>query len=151
VSVVGTALIPPSLCINDSNQCAMIGVVARHPDAYTSESLTVGFPSKEVVALRGDPSPLPPHLPCPLSPKPFPRALAEVSGHINKVHSVHLFSYRLLAFRARGTKVEVQIADQEWLRTHGACRPSSFDMSQRFQVKGGNITPNDVKLDSVHH
>ena len=129
----------------------MIGVVARHPDAYPSESSTVGFPSKEVVTLRGDPSPLPPHPPRPPPPEPFPRALAEVSGHINEVYSVHLFSYCLLGFRARGTKVEVQIADQERMHTRGARLLSLFDMSQRFQVRGGNITPNNVKLDGAHH
>jgi hypothetical protein len=90
----------------------MIGVVVRHSDAYALESLTVGFPSKEVVALRGDPSPLPPHPPRPPPLEPFSQALAEVFGHINEVHSVQLFSYRLLALRVRGTKVEVQIANQ---------------------------------------
>jgi hypothetical protein len=63
-SAVGTALIPPPpSSVDDSDQCAMVGEMARHLDAYASESLTVGFPSKEVVALRGDPSPLPPHPP----------------------------------------------------------------------------------------
>ncbi len=104
----------------------------RHPDAYASESSTVVFPSKEVVALRGDPSPLPPHPPRPPLQEPFPRALAEMSLHIDKVHSVHLFSYRLLAFPAWGTKVEVQITNQERMRTRGARLPSSFDISQRF-------------------
>jgi hypothetical protein len=150
VSVVSTALIPPPLCINDSDQCTMIGVVARHPDAYASD-LMVGFPSKEVVALRGDSSPLPPHPPRSPPLEPFPRALAEKSGHIDKVHSVHLFSYCLLAFRARGTKVEVQIANQEWMCTCGAHLPSSFNISQCFQVRGRNITPDDVKLDGAHH
>jgi hypothetical protein len=103
--------------MNDSDQCAMVGVVARHPDAYASESSTVGFPSKEVVALRGDPSPLPPHLPRPRPPEPFPRALVEVSGHINKAHGFHLFSNRLLTICAWCTKIEVQIANQEWVRT----------------------------------
>jgi hypothetical protein len=39
----------------------MIRVVARHPKTDALESLPVGFPSKEVVALQGDPSPLPQH------------------------------------------------------------------------------------------
>ncbi len=115
----------------------MVGVVARHPDAYRSESLTVGFPSKEVVALRGDPSPLPPHLPRPRPPEPFPRALVEVSGHINEAHGFHLFSDCLLTIRAWCTKIEVHNANQEWMRTRGARLPGPFDISQRFQVGGG--------------
>jgi hypothetical protein len=136
--------------MNDSNQCAMVGVVARHPDTYASESSTVDFPSKEVVALKGDPSPLPPHLPCPRPPEPFPQALVEVSGHINKAHGFYLFSDRLLAIRGWCTKIEVQIANQKWVRTCGARLPGPFDISQRFQVRGGNITPDNKKLGVVH-
>ncbi len=136
--------------MNDSDQCAMVRVVARHPDAYASESSTVGFPSKEVVALRGDPSSLPPHPPHPRPLEPFPRALVEVSGHINKAHGFHLFSDRLLTIRAWCTKIEVQIANQEWVRTHGARLPGLFDISQCFQVGGGNITPDDKKSGVVH-
>jgi hypothetical protein len=44
-SSVGTALIPPPLSVNHSDQSAMIGVVARHPDAYAPKSSTFGFPS----------------------------------------------------------------------------------------------------------
>jgi hypothetical protein len=137
--------------MNDSNQCTMVGVVARHPDAYASESSTVGFPSKEVVILRGDPSPLPPHLARPRPPESFPHALVEVSGHINKAHGFHLFSDCLLTIHAWCTKIEVQIANQEWVRTRGARLPGSFNISQRFQVGGGNITPDDKKLGVVHH
>jgi hypothetical protein len=74
-----------------------------------------------------------------------------MSRHIDKVHSIHLFSYGLLAFRMWGTEVEFQIVDQDWMCTHGAHLPSLFDMSQCFQVRGGNITIDDVKLDSTHH
>jgi hypothetical protein len=136
--------------MNDSNQCAMVRVVARHPYAYVLESLTVGFPSKEVVALSGDPSPLPPHPPRPRPLKPFPRALVEVSGHINEAHGFHLFSNCLLTTRAWCTKIEVQIANQEWVRTRGARLPGPFDISQCFQVGGGNITPDNKKLDIVY-
>ncbi len=128
----------------------MVGEMARHPDAYALESLTVGFYSKEVVALRGDPSPLPPHPPRPLPSEPSPRALAEVPGHIDEVHGVHLFGDRLFTFRARGTKVEVEIANQEWTCTRGARLPGLFDISQRFQVGGGDVTPHGEKLDVVH-
>jgi hypothetical protein len=83
----------------------MIGVVARHPHTDVLESLPVGFPAKEVVALQGDPSPLPPHPPRPPPPEPFPQTLSEMSGHINKVHGTHLFGYCLLAFHVRGTKI----------------------------------------------
>ncbi len=113
---------PPPLCINDSKQHAMIRVVAaRHPNTNALESLRVGFPSKEVVALRGDPSPLPPHPLHPPPPEPFPWVLAEMSGHIDKVHGIHLFGYPLLAFHARGTKVDVQVVDQNGMCTHRAC------------------------------
>jgi hypothetical protein len=128
----------------------MVGVMARHLDAYASESSTVGFPSKEVVALRGDPSPLPPHLPRPPPSEPSPHALAEVPGHIDEVHGVHLFGDRLFAFCARGTKVEVEIANQEWTCTRGACLPGSFDIIQRLQVGGGDVTPRDKKSGVVH-
>ncbi len=75
----------------------MVGDMARRPDAYASESSTVGFPSEEVVALRGDPSPLPPHPPRPPPSEPSPRALAEVPGHIDEVHGVHMFSDHMLS------------------------------------------------------
>jgi len=42
--VVPLQLLPP-LSINNSDQSAMIGVVARHSDAYAPKSSTVGFPS----------------------------------------------------------------------------------------------------------
>jgi hypothetical protein len=106
----------------------------------------VRFPSKEVVALRGDPSPLPPHPPRPRSPEPFPLALVEVSGHIDEAHGFNLFSDCLLTIRVCCTKIEVQIANQEWVRTRGARLPGPFDISQRFQVGGGNITPDDKKI-----
>jgi hypothetical protein len=108
---------PPSLCINDSNQRAMIGVVARHPCADALESLPVGFPAKEEVALQGDPSPPPPHPPRSPPSEPCPQALAEMSGHINTVHGMHLFGYLFLPFCMRGPKIEVQIAHQNGMRT----------------------------------
>ncbi len=128
----------------------MVGVMARHPDAYASESSAVGFPSEEVVALRGEPSPLPPHPPRPPPLEPSPRALAEVPGHIDEIHGVHLFGDHCFAFRARGTKVEVEIANQEWTCTRGACLPGSFDISQRLQVGGGDVIPHDEKSGVVH-
>ncbi len=73
--------------------------------------------------------------------------LVEVSGHIDKAHGFHLFSDRLLTIRAWCTKIEVHIANQEWMRTRGACLPGLFDISQRFQVGGGNISPDNKKLD----
>ncbi len=65
-SVAGTALAPPPLSINDSNQRTMVEVVARYSNAYELKSSMVGFPSQEVAALRGDAFPLPPHPPHPL-------------------------------------------------------------------------------------
>jgi hypothetical protein len=76
--------------------------------------------------------------------------LVELSGHIDEAHGFHLFSNCLLTIRAWCTKIEVQIANQEWVRTRGARLPGSFDISQRFQVRGGNITPDDKKLGVVH-
>jgi hypothetical protein len=73
-----------------------------------------------------------------------------VPGHIDKVHGVHLFGDHLFAFRARGTKVEVEIANQEWTCTCGARFPGSFDISQRFQVGMWDVTPHDKKSDVVH-
>jgi hypothetical protein len=75
----GSTLIPPPLCVNDSNQRAKIGVVARHPCIDALESLPVGFPVKEVVTLQGDPPPPPSHPPCTPPMEPCPRALAEMS------------------------------------------------------------------------
>jgi hypothetical protein len=129
----------------------MIRAVARHPHADMSESLPISFPAEEVVALQGDPSPLPPHPPRPPPPEPFPQALAEMSGHINKVYGIHLFGYRFLTFCARGTKIEVQIAHQNGMRTRRAWAPGLIDIHQRNQVRGGNIAPNDKKLDGAHH
>ncbi len=97
----------------------------------------VGFPSEEVLTLQGDPSPLSPHPPRPPLLEHLPQALAEMSGHIDKVHGFHLFSYCLLAFRAWGTKVEVQISNQDGICTHGARVPGPIDIHQRFQVREG--------------
>jgi hypothetical protein len=73
-----------------------------------------------------------------------------MSGHINKVHGIHLFGYCLLTFNAWGTKVEVQISNQDGMRTHRARAPGLIDIRQCFQVRGGNITPNDKKMDGTH-
>jgi hypothetical protein len=73
-----------------------------------------------------------------------------MSGHINKVHSVHLFSYHLLAFRVQGTKVEVQIANQEQMYPWGT--PAKLVQYQStFPGQRENITLNDVNLDGAHH
>jgi hypothetical protein len=47
-------------------------------------------------------------------------------------------------------KIEVQIANQEWVRTRGARLPGLFDISQHFQVRGGNITPGDKKSSVIY-
>jgi hypothetical protein len=136
-SSVPLQFLPPS-SISDSDQCTMVGVVARHPDAYASESSTVGFPPEEVVTLRGDPSPLPPHPPpCPPPQEPFPRVLAEMSGHVDEVHGIHLLSNCLLSFCVWCPKIEVNIANKKWVCTGGACLLGSFNISQRFQVRKG--------------
>jgi hypothetical protein len=43
-SAFGTASTPPPLCINYGNKSMMVGVVQRHPNAYTLKSSAVGFP-----------------------------------------------------------------------------------------------------------
>ena len=135
----------PLLCINHGNQSSMIGVVARHRDAYASKSSAVGFPSQEVVALGGDPSPPPPHPPRPLPPEPFPRELIEVSGHVGQVHGVHLFSDRLLSLRARGAKIEVRVANQDGMSPRRTLTPGCFDTRQCCQIRGWDVTPHDKK------
>ncbi len=74
-----------------------------------------------------------------------------MSGHINKAHGIHLFGYCFLLFRAWGTKIEVQIAHQNGMRTCRACAPGLINIRQCFQVRGGNITPDNKKLDGTHH
>jgi hypothetical protein len=69
-----------------------------------------------------------------------------MSGHINKVHGIYLFSYCLLAFCVQGTKIEVQIANQDGMRTHRACVPGLINICHLFQVRGENITPNNKKI-----
>jgi hypothetical protein len=72
--------------------------------------------------MGGDLSPPPPHPPRPPPPEPFPRVMAEVPGHVDQSHDLHLLSDRLLALRAQGMKVDVQIADQDGVSTAGAIR-----------------------------
>ncbi len=61
----------------------MIGVVARHSDAYALKSST---------------------------------------GHVNQSHDLHLLSNHLLALRARGVEVDVQIANQDGVSAAGALK-----------------------------
>ncbi len=115
------------------------------------KSSPVGLLAKKVVTLQGDPSPLPPYPPRPPHPEPCPQAWAEMSGHINAVHGIHLFGYCFLSFCVRSAKIEVQIAHQKRMRTRWACASGLIDIHQRFQVREGNITPDDKKMDGAHH
>ena len=82
----GTLLSPSfSLCDFLYNKSAMIGVMTkRHPDTDTRNSSSeVGCPPQDIVTLRGDPTSLPPHPPCPLplgSSSPVP--LTNMAGHV---------------------------------------------------------------------
>ncbi len=88
-----------------------------------------------------------PHLPRPPPPEPTPRALAEVPGHIDQVHGIHLFGDRLLSLRARSSEVEVQITYQKWMSTLWALAPSLVVIHQCFQVGGWDVTSHDEKSD----
>ena len=134
---------PLPLCINHGDKSSMIGVVARHPDACALKSSTVGFPSQEVVAPVGDSSPPPPHPPRPLSPELFPQALIEVSGHVNQFHGIHLLRNRLLSLRAWGTKIEVQVANQNGMSPHRTLASGCFDTHQCFQIRGWDVAPHN--------
>jgi hypothetical protein len=74
-----------------------------------------------------------------------------MSGHIGKVHGIHLLDYCFLTFRAWGMEIEVQIAHQNGMRTCRARMPGLINIHQHFQVRGGNIARNNEKLDDAHH
>jgi hypothetical protein len=72
-------------------------------------------------------------------------------GQINKVHGIHLLGNHLFAPCAHGTKVDVQIANHNEMRTRGADAPGIVNIHQCFQVGGGNVTPNNKKSDVAYH
>jgi hypothetical protein len=80
----------------------------RRLDAYApNPSSQVGCPPQDVVTQRGDPSSPPPHPPCPSPPGPSPAPLTKMGGHIDKRHGIHLVGDRVVAFVARGSKVDI--------------------------------------------
>jgi hypothetical protein len=77
--------------------------------------------------------------------------VAEVPGHVDQSHDLHLLSNRLLALREQGAEVDVQIANQDGVSAAGALIPGFFDARQCCQVRGWDVTPHDVKLACTHH
>ncbi len=149
---VGTTLIPPPppFCINDSNQCMMIRVVAKHPNSDTSESLLVGFISKEVVALQGDPSPSllihHVHLPWSLFPKCWQKCLDILTRSMAST----CLAIVSLHFVRRAQQLKFRSPTKMGCAPNWAHASGLIDIRQHSQVREGDITPNDKKMDSAH-
>jgi len=51
-----------------------------------------------------------------------------MAGQVGQRHGIHLFGDRLVAFVARGGKVDVQIPEQDGEASPRACLPRLFDV-----------------------